>query len=29
MRPETLQNYVFPEGSAWNADDQSADELAL
>jgi L-fuconate dehydratase len=28
MRPETLQNYVFPEGSAWNADDQSATELA-
>jgi L-fuconate dehydratase len=29
MRPETLQNYVFPEGSAWNADEQSANELAL
>jgi L-fuconate dehydratase len=21
MRPETLQNYVFPEGSAWNVDE--------
>jgi L-fuconate dehydratase len=28
MRPETLQNYVFPEGSAWNTDELSADELA-